>query len=90
MIMMNVPANTNSSIGNAENIGSVCPCLRRRDCPLSGTQAVTHPELQFVEVLDAHPVSEFFYVSRRPSAVFLENISPWPSGHLIAVFPPHN
>ena len=37
-------------------------------------QATLHPDVQFIEVLRAHPVPQFFCVCGRSTAVFLEHI----------------
>jgi hypothetical protein len=39
-----------------------------------GVQATLHPDVQFIEVLLAHPVSQFFGVCGGSTAVFLEHI----------------
>jgi hypothetical protein len=39
-----------------------------------GVQATLHPDVQFIEVLSAHPVSQLFCVCGWSTAVFLEHI----------------
>ena len=39
-----------------------------------GRAGDTHPDVQFIEVLGAHPVSQFFCVCGWSTAVFFEHI----------------